>query len=69
MQNNLVRGPHKKAGTANNDFFIISWHSKDTKMSCSRSVGQSMVMDRGNYQILRFAQNDNALLRMTFLSP
>ena len=26
-----------------------------------------MVMDRGNYQILRFAQNDNALLRMTFL--
>ena len=24
-----------------------------------------MVMDRGNYQILRFAQNDNALLRMT----
>ena len=47
MQNNLVRGPHKKAGM--------------------RSVGQSMVMDRGNYQILRFAQNDNALLRMTFL--
>ncbi len=27
-------------------------------MSCSRSVGQSVVMDRGNYQILRFAQND-----------
>ena len=26
-----------------------------------------MVMDRGNYQILRFAQNDNALFRMTFL--
>ena len=31
MQNNLVRGPHKKAGTANNDFFIISWHSKRYK--------------------------------------
>ena len=38
MQNNLVRGPPKKAGTANDDFSQHADIQEDTNLTCSRSV-------------------------------